>query len=290
MVDTDQINVATKLPARVLQIDAHEGDAVHAGQLLATLSSPEVDASRLQAQAGLSGAQALQTRVDHGTRAENRASLASIWRGAEAAATLARKTAQRAENLYREGVISEQRRDEAVAARDVAVGNADAARQQYEKAQAGARPEDRQLANAQVDIARAGVMETDALHDETRVSAPIDGEIAKRLINTGELALPGVPLFTMIDLHRLWVSVNLREDQFHALKMHQVLYGSVPALDVRRAAFAVTYIAPQGEFATWRATRQSRGFDVRSFEVRLRPQQPLDGLRPGMSVLFDWPQ
>ena len=66
--------------------------------------------------------------------------------------------------------------------------------------------------------------------------------------------------------------------------------GSVPALEARSAAFRVEFVAPAGDFATWRATRQSRGFDIKSFEVRAAPVQKIEGLRPGMTVLFDWPQ
>jgi len=65
--------------------------------------------------------------------------------------------------------------------------------------------------------------------------------------------------------------------------------GDVPALDAKAVAFKVSYISPEGDFATWQSTRQSSGYDVRSFEVRARAQQPLPGLRPGMSVLVDRP-
>ena len=56
---------------------------------------------------------------------------------------------------------------------------------------------------------------------------------------------------------------------------------------VQRATGGVYYISPKGEYATWRATRQSSGYDIKTFEVRARPVQKVDGLRPGMSVLVD---
>jgi HlyD family secretion protein len=81
----------------------------------------------------------------------------------------------------------------------------------------------------------------------------------------------------------------MREDRFHGLAMGRTLRGHVPAL-ARDADFRVYHISPRGDFATWRATREASGYDVRAFEVRLRPAAAVPGLRPGMSVLFDWPQ
>jgi HlyD family secretion protein len=196
----------------------------------------------------------------------------------------------RADNLFAEGVISAQRRDNADAARDSAKQQAQAAREQYRKALAGSRIEDKRWARSQVAVARAGLQATRSLVDETRLIAPVSGEIDKKFANPGELFATGVPLFTLIDLDDLWVAVNVREDEFHRLRMGQVLHGAVPALDLKNVAFRVDYISPQGDFATWRSTRQSRGYDVRSFDVHARPVRPVPGLRPGMSVLFLWPQ
>ena len=187
-------------------------------------------------------------------------------------------------------MISAERRDNADAARDSAKQLAQSAREQYRKALAGARIEDKRLAKSQVAVAQAGLQQTRSLVDETKLIAPVAGEIDKRFANPGELFATGVPLFTLIDLNDLWVAVNVREDEFHSLHMGQVLHGSVPALDLKNVAFRVDYISPQGDFATWRSTRQSRGYDVRSFDVHARPVRSTPGLRPGMSVLFPWPQ
>lgn len=290
VVDTDQINLSTRVLSRVERLMAREGDQVRAGQTLALLSSPELEASNAQAQATLSGAEAVQARAENGDRPQDIASLRANWLSTAAQADLAAVNARRADNLFAEGVISAQRRDNADAARDSAAQLAQAAREQYRKALAGTRVEDKRLASSQVDAARAGLQGTRSLVDETRLIAPVSGEIDKRFANPGELFATGVPLFTLIDLNDLWVAVNLREDEFHSLRMGQVLHGSVPALDLKNVAFRVYYISPQGDFATWRSTRQSKGYDVRSFDVRARPVRPVPRLRPGMSVLFPWPQ
>ncbi|PZQ54988.1 MAG: hemolysin secretion protein D [Novosphingobium pentaromativorans] len=290
MVDADEVNVATKALARVDRLLAEEGATVTAGTVLAVLSSPEIDAGRQQAQGVLAGAEAMRDLADNGARKEDVESLRAVWQAAKAGADLAAVTARRADNLYAEGVIAAQRRDEAHAARDASARQADAARLQYLKAQSGARAEEKAAARAQVQVARAGVSIADALGAEKTLLAPIGGEVTRRLAEPGEIVGPAVPVFQIIDTAHPWVSLNLREDQFNALQKGQVVTGRVPALGDQKVRFKVTYISPQGDFATWRATRQSSGFDVRSFEIRLHPSEPVKGLRPGMSVLFDWPQ
>ncbi|WP_245863719.1 HlyD family secretion protein [Caulobacter mirabilis] len=291
MVEAKEVTIATKVPlSRVEKVLVKEGQPVTAGQPLIILSSPELEAKTDAAQGLLAGAKATEARVDRGAVEEDIASLQAIWQAAQAAATLAQKTYVRTSNLYAEGVVAAQRRDEALAARDASARNAEAARQQYLKAVRGATQEAKDIAAAQVQVAQAGVREAASMTADTRLSAPHAGEIAKVMVKGGELAPLAFPLFTLIDLSDVWVTVNVREDQFHGLQRGQVIRGSIPALDRKNVAFRVEYISPQGDFATWRATRQSRGYDIRSFEIHAKPVQKAPGLRPGMSVLFDWPQ
>jgi HlyD family secretion protein len=290
MADTDDIRVSAKVTARIESLQAHEGDDVVAGQVVATLTSPELEAKLAQARAALGAAQALSEKAEAGTRQQDLTAARAQLARAQASAELASKTLARTQNLFAAGVITEQKRDEAVASAAAAAEAARAARAEFDKAVEGARTEDKTAALAQVQQAQAAVMEVTALEEETRVRAPASGQIAKRMANVGELVPAGYPIFTMVDLNRMWVSINLREDQFHGLKIARQLNGDIPALDLHGAQFEAFFINPRGDFATWRATRQSSGYDIKSFEVRLRPVQAVDGLRPGMSVLFDWPQ
>ncbi|MEN5145039.1 HlyD family secretion protein [Brevundimonas diminuta] len=288
MVEAETFTVTTKVPSRVERFLAAEGDQVKAGQELALMSSPEVEAKDAQARALLQSTEAIQSLSREGARTEDVQSVESIWRASQATARLAEQTARRAENLFAEGVISAQRRDEAVAARAATASQTEAARQQYLKALAGARPQEKSVADANVSGARAAVAEVESLQGETRLTAPHGGEVSERFSNVGELVLTGVPVFTIVDIADPWVAFSVREDQYRDLKIGSTVRGDVPALGVRGAAFRVTAISPQGEFATWRSTRQSSGYDVRSFQVKAKPARPIEGLRPGMSVLFDW--
>ena len=62
----------------------------------------------------------------------------------------------------------------------------------------------------------------------------------------------------------------------------------VPALDSRVVPLEVRVIGSKGEYTGWRATRATGDFDLRTFEVRAYPLQPVPGLRPGMSVYTTW--
>lgn len=290
MADADTIKVSAKITARLSKLEVREGDRVRPGQVLFELDSPEATAKAQQAGAVLDAAMAQADKAREGARREDIRAAEANWKRAEAAAVLARDTYRRVESLYGEGVVTLQKRDEALAQQRSATEAAAAARAQYDLALSGTRNQDALAAQAQVRQAQGGVAEVEAALAETRGVAPAAGEVNKRLADVGELVPAGYPVFTLIDLDRQWVAFHLREDQFSGLKMGQRLRGNIPALGGKEAEFEVYFINPAGDFATWRATRQSTGYDVKSFEVRVRPVGRVEGLRPGMSVLFAWPQ
>ena len=289
MVDADEVNVSTKALARVERLVAEEGQRVARGELLATLSSPEIAGGQDQAKGALDAARAIASETNEGARSEDIAALRSIWQAARASADLAAVTSRRTSNLYAQGVVAAQRRDEAAAARDSSARNAEAARQQYLKGLAGSRPQNKAAANAQVRIAEAGLRTANALGRETQLVSPIAGEVARKLVQPGEVVSPVIPAYQVIDIDHPWIALNLREDHYRGLAVGTVLHGHVPALQAD-ADFRVYLIAPRGDFATWRATRETSGYDVRTFEVRMRPVTRIAKLRPGMSVLFDRPR
>ncbi|OJY71318.1 MAG: hemolysin secretion protein D [Sphingobium sp. 66-54] len=290
MVDAREVRITSKVTGRIAAIHVDEGQAVRAGQLLYTLASPEVVAKSEQAGGALASAQAVESKANNGARPEDVRAAEAQWRRADAAAALAQTTFERSQRLYDEGVLAGQKRDEArtnaVASREAAR----AARAQYDQALAGARGEDKAAATGQVRQAHGAVAEVEAAAAETRVTAPMAGEVGRRLAQPGELVPQGFPVFMLTDVTHPWVTLNLREDQLRGLARGTELVGAIPALGNERVRFRVAYLAPAGDFATWRATRQSSGFDIKSFEVRATPVAPVRGLRPGMTVLFDWPQ
>lgn len=290
MVDADSLNVAAKVTARLQAVNVEEGQRVEAGQALFVLDSPEVAAKERQAEAVVAAASAQAEKADNGARAQEIAMARSEWERARAGAEVAAATFRRVDNLLAEGVVTRQKHDEARAQRDSAQALARAARAQYDLALSGARQEDRQAARAQLAQAEGARAEVEAARAETTGVAPRAGEVGKRLADVGEIVAAGYPVFTLVDIDNPWVAFHLREDQLDGLKVGDTLRGSVPALKGAEVELQVYFLSPAGDYATWRSTRQSSGYDVRSFELRARPVGKVDGLRPGMSVLLPWPQ
>ena len=290
IVDAREYRVASKVTGRLAEVLVAEGEKVTAGQLLARIDSPEVLAKQAQADAAVQAAQSQADKAETGARPTDIAAAQAQWRRAAAASDLARVTFERINRLANEGVVAGQKRDEArtnmVAAREAER----AARSQYDAALSGVRVEDRRAAAAQAAQARGAAAEVAAARSETQIIAPANGEVGRRLAQPGEIVSAGYPVLLLTEAQAPWVTVTLREDELQGVRVGSQFAGSVPALSQQGIAFKVSFIAPAGDYATWRATRQSEGFDVKGFEVRLVPIKPVAGLRPGMSVLFNWPQ
>ena len=286
-VEARTINIAPKISARIATLAVREGQAVKAGAVLVTLDSPEVRAKLAQAGAVQAAAEARRDLVDVGARAEDIRVAKAMWDKATAGAELAEKTYQRLNTLYKEGLVPLQRNDEAQTNYKAALETALAAKAQYDTALGGARPQEKQAAIAAARQAAGAVAEVDAAALELVLKSPLAAEVDKVVLQPGELAGAGFPILTLVDLADIWVVFNLREDDFAGIKVGALLNGTVPALGNKPVRFVIDTISPRGDYATWRATRQSSGYDVRTFEVRARPQAPVEGLRPGMSVLVE---
>jgi len=286
-IDGRYIDISPKIFGRIARLHVREGDEVVPGALLVTLDSPEVQAKVSQAEAARGAAVAKQRLLDSGVRQEDVRTAQANWERSVSAANLAETTYKRVNALYKEGLVSQQRNDEVDTAHRSALDAANAARAQYDLTLNGFREEERAAAAQVSRGAGAAVREAGALAADISLSSPISAEVDKVVLHQGELAPPGFPILTLVNLDDVWVVFNLREHELAQIKIGTQITGSVPALGGRAVTFSVYYISPKGEYATWRATRQSSGYDIKTFEVRARPTDKVTGLRPGMSVLVD---
>lgn len=284
-VEAETIHVSTKIPSRIEELYVHDGQKVKKGQPLIRLYSPEIDAKKQQTLASLQSALALQSTADRGSQQENIDTLYANWQAMKAQQVLAETTYQRGAKLFQEGVISRQRRDEMQAAAQSAAQLTEAAYQQYARSKRGSTTEQKSTADAQVEIAKAAVAEANALEAETKLFSPVDGTISKTYGKVSELVAMGVPVMSIILDDEMWVSLNVREDQYAQVYQAKTLEGLIPALN-KTAQFKIKSIDAEGEFATIKTTRQTGGYDIRSFKLHLTPSTPIPDLKVGMSVLF----
>jgi HlyD family secretion protein len=286
-IDARYIDVSPKILGRVAKLQVQEGDEVKPGTPLVLLDSPEVEAKVSQAQSALAAATARQRLLDDGMRSEEVRIAHATWQRSVGDEELAGTTFQRIHALYEQGLTSQQKNDEIETAFHAAMEAAHAARAQYELTMNGFRREERAAAAAVTRGAGAAVNEVDALAADISLKSPISAEVDKVVLQQGELAPPGFPILTLVNLDDVWAVFNMREGELASVKIGSQITGSIPALGGRAVKFSIYYISPKGEYATWRATRQSSGYDIKTFEVRARPLEKVEGLRPGMSVLVD---
>lgn len=289
MLEARETDVALKITGRIAEVAVQEGQKLAPGALLVRVDSPEVSAKLAQATGARDAAQAVADKAKHGARGEEIRMARAQWERAVVAQDLAAKGFQRADNLFKEGLLAAQRRDEAEANLRAAEGQTRAARAQLDMAESGARREDQAAAAAQARQVAGVVQEVEAARAETTLASPVAGEVAKVLAKVGELSPAGVPVVTLVDLADHWALFNVREDRLAAFALGREFDAVVPALGPQAVRFKVIGSSPLPDFATWRATRSGAGYDMRSFEVRARPLQPLAGMRPGMSVLVTLP-
>ena len=286
-VEAKQINVASKIPGRIEQILVEEGDVVETDQLLAVISTPEIDSQLAQAKSVKTAAEAIDEKVDKGARSQEILATYNIWQQAKAAKELAHTTYKRLDNLYKDKVIAAQKRDEAYTQYQVALNAESAAKANYDMVKSGARSEDKKVAKAQVNQAQDAVNTVTIIKNEGHVKAPRKGEILTIMPNTGELVNMGYPIINLIDVDDVWVYFNIKETMLSKFKMGTNFEAIIPGLNNKKIQLQVKYVAAQGDYATWNATKSQGDFDMRTFLIKAYPVQKIEGLRPGMSALVN---
>jgi len=286
-VDAKQVSVATKIVGRVSRLDIEEGQQVRKGDTLMIIDSPEVYAKLMQAEAAKAAATAQSNKAQKGARSEQIAAAKSVWEKAKAASELMGKTYERIQTLYDEGVVPAQKRDEVETQMKAAQLTAKAAESQYNMAKNGARIEDKSAAAALVNQANGAVTEVESYIKETEVIAGLDGQITTIIPNEGELVTPGLPVVTITDLRDAWITFNIREDWLPKVKQGSQFPVAIPALGLKDALVEVTFINALGSFATNTASKSVGDYDLKTFEVRMKPVKHINGLLPGMSVVVN---
>lgn len=285
-VEATQFKVSSKLAGRVQEIAVKKGQKVQKGDLIFSIESPEVNAKMDEAVAARSAASAQNRKAINGAQEEDIAAAYSLYVKAEAAAQFAEKSFERIQNLFESGVVPAQQRDEVETKMKAARETANAAKAQWQKAEKGAREEDKATAAAMVQRADAAIKQVQAYLDETTIYSGADGEVSGINVEAGELVNTGFPVVTLINLDDAWVTLFVREDLLNDFKMGSTFKAKIPGLDNREFDFQVTYVSAAGEFARWNATKTSGEFDLKSFEIEARPVSKIEGLRPGMSVVI----
>ena len=255
--EATEIRISGKLPGRIDKFLVEEGQDVLKGDTLVVINSPEIVAKYDQVDAIKNAAVYENQKIEEGTRKQIVESAYQLWMKSKSDLELATTTYNRISSLYRDSVVTSQRKDETEAIYKAALAGERAAFQQYQMALDGARKQDRESSQSMVDAARS------------------------------ELVGPGTPIMSLVVLEDAHVVLNVREDLMPHFRMKGKFKGDVPALARKGIEFEIYYISPLGSYSTWKSTKQVGSYDMRTFEIKARPTAPLTDLRPGMSVLVN---
>jgi len=287
-VDATRLDIAARVDGRVKEIPVERGQNVPAGAVLVRIDNPETLAKHGQTAAAKAVAEAQLANILAGTRAEVVAARKATLERAQAAQVLAQKTFDRVQHLTEQGNAPQARLDQVTDNLHESERAVDQAKSAHDQAVNGYTREEREIAKANVEKASADIQAVQSIVDQMGIYAPVAAQIYQRNVEPGEYVSPGVPLVTLIDLADVWIHFDLREDLVKTLKVGDRFDVRVPALADRRVTVEVKLIATKGEYASWRATRATGDFDLRTFSIRAYPVAPVPELRPGMSAYLDW--
>lgn len=284
-IEVSEYRVSSKLPGRILELRVKEGDYVRVGDTLAILEAPEVNAQEKAAAAQQQAAAAMSDMADKGARKEQIQAAYQLWQQALAAADIAQKSYERVQNLFDQGVMSAQKRDEAFAGYKAREAQVKAAKSQYDMAKNGAREEEKRAAKKQAQAAEGAANVVRSLLRETIQISNVEGEVSSIYPKEGELVGTGSPIMSISIMKDLWGTFNIREDQLKGMKVGDTFKAYAPAFN-KEINMKVFYIKDQGAYAVWKATKTNGQYDLKTFEVKARPTQKFEGLRPGMSLVI----
>ena len=284
-MEVSEYRVSSKIPGRIMEFRVKEGDIVKTGDTLAIIEAPEVKAKKAQAEAVKTAAVALNDKAEAGAREEQIQGAYELWQKAIVNRDIWEKSFKRVSNLYKEGVVSEQKYDETKAQYDAAVATEKAAKSQYDMAVKGAQKQDKEMAAAKVEQAKGVVAEVDSYIHETILTAYADGEVTDIFPHIGELVGTGAPIMNIAMMDDMWATFNVREDHLRKLPLGSRFTAEFPALGAS-VIMEVNYMKDRGDYAAWKATKQTGQYDLKTFEVRAVPVMKVNGLRPGMTVIY----
>lgn len=285
-IEAEEYNISGLLPGRIEDIYVKKGERIEKGDTLVHIISREMLAE-YEAQKSLESVASLQSeKIDAGSRKQLISIAKELWDGAKADLRLAKTTYERIKALYEDSIVSLQRRDEVEAIYKSALAAERAAYYQYQIAIEGAQEQDKASAKAMASAAKSNSEVVKALLNDSKLISPISGEVATIALNEGELSSIGTSIMTIIDIENPYLVINIREDLLKNFKIGEIISCDIPALALKDVSFTINYIAPLGSFATWKSTKDSGGYDLKTFEIQAIPTIKINDLRPGMTCLM----
>jgi len=191
LIDATEIDVASKIPARVKEMKVREGDRVTRGQPLVVLESEEIEAKLAQVNSAIDAARAKLAMARNGARRQEKEQAAKAVEAAQAQFDLARKMHDRLSRLVHEGSVPQAAYDDVEYKYQAARDQVEIADARWRMVKEGARTEEVEALEALVRQAEGTLAEVESYGRERAQAAPLEGEVARIVLHEGELAATG---------------------------------------------------------------------------------------------------
>lgn len=281
-VEATEASLGLQVAGRLESIRAREGDRVKAGDTLAVVDRTELNARRAQAEAQLNAAHALLAEMERGARPEELAQARAADSTASARLADAQRDLGRAQQMLREGAVSQEAQDKALLAMEVARSQREQAAQQLQLVTAGPRAERVTAQRAMVAQNEAQIRQVTAQLANAVVLAPFDGVVTVRHRQPGEIVAPGAAVLTISNLGDRWVRIYIAEDRIGAVKLGEAATITTDTYRDRQYTGEVAFIASQAEFTPRNVqTEAERVKLVYAVKVRITGDTT-NALKPGM--------
>jgi len=311
IVTTEDVIISPQVGGQIGQLMVKEGDQVEQNQLIAVMTTDELEADRayyahtvesIQSQVGENeAALRYEQRQTEDQIQQAQASLSTaIAQEKEAQAQLenARIVLERTQKMSEQGVAPIQQYDTARTSYDAAKARVEAAQKQIEVqraavAVANANAEHVRVqqnrvhtAEKQREAAAAQRKRADVRLSYSEVRAPVGGIVDVRAAREGEVINAGQPIITLINPDDLWVRADIEETYIDRIRLGDQLRVRLPSGEERMGT--VFYRAMDAGFATQRDVSRTKR-DIKTFEIRLRVDNKDRRLAVGMTTYVELP-
>ena len=273
----EEIVVSPKISGRVATVRADVAQPVRRGEVLFTLESRDLEAQARQARAALGSARANLRRTSDSSLSSQVIQAQAAVEQAQVQYTDASDLAGRMDTLFAQGSVSRQQRDDARARVDSARIALDTARRNLSLIQEKGGPQSTDVATAQVDQAQAAADLAQSQLDNTVIVSPLDGVVASRSVDPGELVASGSPAFVVIDMSRMTAEASVDEAMVQKIHPGEAVPVRAEAAGTRVMPGVVDTVSPAADPRT------------QGYMVKVRIDHPDPALRPGMLARVFFP-
>jgi multidrug resistance efflux pump len=265
------VNVGSLAGGRVVRVLVDEGNAVAAGQLLATLETETIDRQIAEQRAAIAVTRAQLAKAVAGPRDEE-------IRRAAAVAENDERERRRIAALYDAGVVAREMLDDAAT-------KAKTSAEDLQILQTGTRKEDIETAKAQVTQQERRLATLAKQREESEVRSTVTGTVQSFGLRPGDIVAPNQTVAEILEPSQLWVRVYVPETLLGLVKVNMPVKVFVDTYPDVAFGGRVATIASEGEYTPRNVqTRAQRAEQVFAVKVITDPDSRL---KAGMAAQVD---